>query len=240
MKKSIIFAALALCAVFALCGTAAASEYMITADNASSMRGWMASDLSGTFYITENITLSSWSPVGASSTPFTGTIAGYPAGTQRTITGMTVSAGSYAGMFAYVSGSFTAQDIKFVDCTVTSSGGNVGLLYGRGVGGNEFTISNVDAYNCTVKSTASSGGYYVGGIAGLGAYTSSTASPASATFATCTVKNCTVSAGDKYAGGICGRVLSGCIGTFTSCKVTGTSVLAANQYAAGICPAIGA
>ena len=204
--------------------------------NVSGLNSKMSDNLEDTFYITDNIDLSgsNWTPVGTSSSPFTGKIIGQNG--QKTITGMYVDNGSnsYSGMFGFVSTGFQAQDLKFVDCTITSSKDYLGVLYGRGTG-TGMSVSNVDAYNCTVKSTASSGGNYVGGIAGFGAYTSSTAN-----FATCTVKNCTVSAGDKYAGGICGRVLSGCIGTFTSCKVTGTSVLATNQYAAGICPAIGA
>ncbi len=117
----------------------------------------MADDLSGCYIIDNNITLSSWTPVGSSSSPFTGIIDGC----GNEITGMTISSGSYKGLLGYAS---SARIVNLsIDGSIPSTayGNNyLGLLAGYFKGG---TIEAVSVSG-TIGDSARAN--YVGGLAG--------------------------------------------------------------------------
>ena len=273
MKKSILLPIFCVIAVLFICsGTAAAysATYHVPSDvpwtGTTGLNVHMAQHLDAEYIIDEDSpNLGTWTPVGSLSTPFIGRIAANNG--QKTITGINVDRGnnSYSGMFGVVSTGFQAENLKFVDCTITSTKDYLGVLYGRGTG-TGISVSNVDAYNCTVKSTATSGGNTVGGIAGFGAHTSSTATftncdvercyiatsggnnvggiagygaatSSTVTFATCTTKDCVIeTSGGNYVGGIAGHGAdTSSTANFETCTVRNCTVSAGSTYAGGIC-----
>ncbi|MBE5746466.1 MAG: hypothetical protein E7359_04205, partial [Clostridiales bacterium] len=129
-----------------------AASYTITTE--AELRN-MANDLSGTYTLANNITLtSSWTPIGSSSSPFKGTLNG----AGFTVSNLNISAtADYAGFFAYMNGG-TVKNIKFTGVNIISTKSYVGVIAGCAKSGTSITDVEVNGY---VK-----GANYVGGILG--------------------------------------------------------------------------
>lgn len=131
------------------------------------------------FKLTANIDLKNepWTPIGTENNFFQGTFDG----DGHQITNLTITGGSYVGLFGYV------KNATIRNCNVT--GTVTGDQYVGGISG--YTSENCEVSSCYVRGTVS-GNKYVGGIVGKGVGA---------------IKNCyalaDVSAGD-FAGGIVG------------------------------------
>lgn len=131
------------------------------------------------FKLTADIDLEneSWTPIGTENNSFQGTFDG----DGHQITNLTITGGSYVGLFGYV------ENATIRNCNVT--GTVTGDQYVGGISG--YTSENCEVSSCYVRGTVS-GNKYVGGIVGKGVGA---------------IKNCyalaDVSAGD-FAGGIVG------------------------------------
>lgn len=131
------------------------------------------------FKLTANIDLKNeeWTPIGTENNSFQGTFDG----DGHQITNLTITGGSYVGLFGYV------ENATIRNCNVT--GTVTGDQYVGGISG--YTSENCEVSSCYVRGTVS-GNKYVGGIVGKGVGA---------------IKNCyalaDVSAGD-FAGGIVG------------------------------------
>lgn len=131
------------------------------------------------FQLTANIDLKNeeWTPIGTENNFFQGTFDG----DGHQITNLTITGGSYVGLFGYV------KNATIRNCNVT--GTVTGDQYVGGISG--YTSENCEVSSCYVRGTVS-GNKYVGGIVGKGVGA---------------IKNCyalaDVSAGD-FAGGIVG------------------------------------
>lgn len=143
-------------------------------------------DLSATYVLNNDITLTgTWTPLGTTSTPFSGRFDGK----GHTISGLNLTATSTAGtgLFGVVDQGGIIKNLVLSD--VTANGATYGRI-GAVAGINRGTINDV-----TVSGTISSaGGDYVGGLIGMN-YGS--------------VYNCVNHAdveGKKYTGGIAGTV----------------------------------
>jgi uncharacterized repeat protein (TIGR02543 family) len=168
------------------------------------------------------LTQGNWTPIGNSSTRFTGSFDG----NNKSISGLSINAPSsnYQGMFGFIGVGGTVKNLALINCTVSASpreevGGLVGYnlgtvenCYTTGtvsgkedvggvVGGNVGTVKD-----CYTTSTIS-GTDYVGGVVGYN-------------FEESTVENCyftgTVS-GTNYVGGVVG----GNSGAVKNCYTTG-------------------
>ena len=131
------------------------------------------------FKLTADIDLKDepWTPIGTENNSFQGTFDG----DGHQITNLTITGGSYVGLFGYV------ENATIRNCNVT--GTVTGDQYVGGISG--YTSENCEVSSCYVRGTVS-GNKYVGGIVGKGVGA---------------IKNCyalaDVSAGD-FAGGIVG------------------------------------
>ncbi len=159
----------------------------------------IAGNLSGTYVLIENIDLSgmNWTPIGSTSSPFTGSLDG----NGHTITINIPSApASYQGLFGVIASSGLVNNLNVV-INLTNDAGE----YSGGIAGqNGGTIQN-----CSVSGTVSSTGRWVGGITG------NNAGSISDCHSTATVT------GSSYVGGIAGFNTSGTC-AITRCYATGT------------------
>lgn len=148
MKKVLVSALL-------LASAASADIYVSNATELANI----SSDLTENYVLTANITLTgTWSPLGSTSTPFTGTLDG----DGYTISGLSVSSGSDIGLFGVTSGA-TISSVKLQGASVCNYGGsNVGLLAGQAL---STTISDVEV-NGTVCGLDQVGGLVGYGYAG--------------------------------------------------------------------------
>jgi len=210
----------------------------------------MANDLSGYYIFDNNITLSSWTPVGSSSSPFTGIIDGR----GNEITGMTISSGSYKGLLGY------AASARVVDLSIDGSipstdyGNNyLGLLAGYFRGG---TIEGVSISGTIGDSARAS---YVGGLAGYingttiescyssavlkiyeygGGLVGESAGTSSISFSGVRSSSSTGITGSRRVGGLVGFVSGGTL-TISQC-FTDINISATNgDNVAGLCGRIG-
>ncbi len=159
--------------------------------NASDLTA-MANDLNGYYIINNTIDLqdiSSWTPIGTESAPFTGIISGGNSSwSSRRITNMKVSAGNYRGLLGYASSAYI-HNIELRTSSIAVADGNqyCGLLAGY--------MKNSRVIDTWIEGSVGSGNYgsYIGGVAGFISGT---------TIDTCTafidVK------GNQYCGGITG------------------------------------
>ncbi len=140
-----------------------------------------------------------WTPLGTSADPFTGTFTGNAA---YSIDGLTISGrAQYAGLFGYADGA-TLTDIKLDDVDIDisrSASSYAGGLVGKAV--------DTDISRCEVQSGSdidvvlTGGGAYVGGLAGVYRGTDASISGESLANATISVSGATSSV---YAGGLVG------------------------------------
>lgn len=111
-------------------------------------------DLSTSCTLERDITLSGeWTPIGNSSTPYTGKFDG----NHCTITGLIISSGDYVGLFGYIGLNGRVENLTLANVNI-SGGWNVGGV----VGYNSGTITG-----CKVEGDSVSGSITVGGVAGL-------------------------------------------------------------------------
>ena len=161
-----------------------------------------------------DLTGKEWTPIGTSSSSYTGTFDGG----GHTITGLTVTGSDqYAGLFGYINSGGKVMNVVLEDVQITSdnSSGSVG-----GVAGNSWgTIEN-----CSVSGSVS-GTTFAGGVVGSQWGGSITGCNSSAT----------VNAGNA-AGGVAGLTDSGA--TLTACYATDDVTLVSNgtgtYYAGGV------
>ena len=145
-----------------------------------------------------DLTGKEWTPIGTSSSSYTGTFDGG----GHTITGLTVTGSDqYAGLFGYLGSGGKVQNVVLEGVQITSDNSSG---YAGGVAGNSFggTIEN-----CSVSGSVS-GSFSVGGVVGSQWGGSITGCNTSAT-----VK------GVIFAGGIAGETNSGA--SLTGCYATG-------------------
>ena len=144
-----------------------------------------------------DLTGKEWTPIGTSSSSYTGTFDGG----GHTITGLTVTGSDqYAGLFGYINSGGKVMNVVLEDVQITSdnSSGSVG-----GVAGNSWgTIEN-----CSVSGSVS-GTTFAGGVVGSQWGGSITGCNSSATVN-----------GEAYVGGIAGETNSGA--SLTGCYATG-------------------
>jgi len=151
-----------------------------------------------------------WTPIGDNSTRFTGIFNG----NGKTISNLTISTGSSAGMFGYIGAGGTIENLGLIDCSITAMslvGGIAGTNYG--------TIQN-----CYVTGTVT-GSNYIGGIAGQNGMGGVQAQIKNC-YSTATV-TATLNTSDSQTGGIVGTLSQG---TVENCYFTGT-VQGANSSA---------
>ena len=207
----------------------------------------ITNDLGGAYVLGADINLSNgtWKPIGTSTRPFTGTLAG----NGHKITGLayadTSSAGSYAGLFAAVKDAtldgihlkgvsingrqYTgalAGDVQGAttirNCTaegVVSNGyGYAGLLVGR-VNGSGTTFSNCAATGAVVAASQDAGGL-VGGVYGQ-----------PATFADCDAQVTVSGTAGNNKGGFIGSVRDGSASATFTRSTAGGAVIAPGSSA---------
>ncbi len=148
----------------------------------------IASNLSASYVLANSITclLTPFTPIGDSSTPFTGTFDGQ----GNTISDVTVSLPSnYVGIFGDTSGA-TISNLYLQDITMSGQG-YVGGLVGYVGGG---SVTNVFATSISVSGSGDSVGGLVGGLGGASMSKSS-------------VEDVSVTGSGQYVGGLVGWVV---------------------------------
>ncbi len=173
----------------------------------------------------------SWTPIGNSSQPFTGTLDG----DGHSVSGIYInSTANYQGLVGYLGSGGTLQNLG-VKASYIKGGYSVGGVCGR----NDGTVTN--CYN----SGSVAGNNYVGGVCGMNGggtvtncYNTGSVAGNGYVGGLCglnygTVTNCYNSgsvAGNNYVGGVCGW---NDIGSITNCYNTGS--VAGNGYVGGLC-----
>ncbi len=197
--------------------TGGVRSYTVTSD--AGLKAWAEYVLAGNWNtnctLTQNITLTgenNWTAIGNEDYPYTGTFDG----NGKTITGLTISAGSSynQGLIGHLGSGGRVQNLKLENVSISGksrTGGIVGYNNGGTVSGCSVTIAN-----------SITGDYCVGGI--VGDNESGTVSGCSVTMAA----EKTVS-GNNQIGGVVGR--NG--GTVTACYFTGT-VSCSSSIAGGV------
>jgi len=175
----------------------------------------MADDLNGYYVLQNNITVSSWTPVGTASSPFTGIIDGLYG---LTISGMSVSAGSYSGLLGRASSAYIRK-LKITGATIPTTTGSefCGILAGS------LENSRVEDVDVSGSVGTTTFGTSIGGLAGYIAGTS--------------VISCRVRAdvkGYEDCGGLAGTVGSTSVIQFTSVEGLSSPGLEATYFAGGI------
>ncbi len=159
------------------------------------------------FVLTDNIDLTgkSWTPIEN----FNGTLDGQ----NHTITGLTVSSGSYGGLFRFIRQGGVVKNLKMAEVNITASMAGA-IAAGFRANGTSTAVAVID--NCyvmsgTVKGTATYNG--AGGIVGMVSGQDSSAS------ADIVIRNCVNAAtvtseasGEVYVGGIVGGALGSASG----------------------------
>ena len=156
-----------------------------------------------------------WVPIGTAENPFSGTFDG----NGKTISGLKISSGDYAGFFGYVSDA-TIRNIILEDVNITGGqrmGGLAGIIVGDAV-----------VENCTVSGVVTGSDSNTGGL--IGEIVNGTVQLTALTN-TAAVTN--TKASNSRAGGIVGQVTTNANVTITDCLNTGT-VTTNNGYAGGI------
>jgi len=167
----------------------------------------MANDLDGNYYLTADIDASgvSFTPVGSSGTPFTGTFDG----DGYRITGLTITAGTTTGvgLFGYIY-TATIYNLIIEDSNIYGDG-FLGALVGNATAGGAGNVIQ----GVTIANTIVRGGAQMGGLIGAG----------TATCTRCTTTEMTMRhvTGESYSNiGLFAGTSTG--GTFTTCFANGT------------------
>jgi hypothetical protein len=156
-----------------------------------------------------------WIPIGTAEEPFTGTFDG----NGKTISGLKISSGDYAGFFGYVSDA-AIRNIILEDVNM-SGGQRMGGLAGTIVG-------DAVVENCTVSGVVTGSDSNTGGL--IGEIVNGTVQ-LTALMNSAAVTN--TKASNSRAGGIVGQVTTNANVTITDCVNIGT-VTTNNGYAGGI------
>ncbi|MBE6216033.1 MAG: hypothetical protein E7123_07390 [Bacteroidales bacterium] len=163
-----------------------------------------------------NITLDGeWTPVGTTEAPFKGTFDG----NGKTISGLTITTGNYAGLFGYVSDA-TIKNVTLTNVSV-SGGERMAALVGK-------IFGDAVVENCTVSGSVEGSDSNTGGI--IGEIVTGTVQLTNLTN-NATVTNTKTS--NSRAGGVVGQVTTNANVTLTGCKNTG-AITTDNGYAGGI------
>lgn len=175
------------------------------------------------FILASDIDLSSvsWSPIGSSSAPFTGTFINQG---SYVISGFTASE-TYAGLFGYTSKA-NISGIKVEGATVSG-------IYAGGIVG---YASATNIANCTVSTSSITGTGYAGGIVGYACTGSTMANCQAINNQNIQIKYDSNISGFRSVGGIAGHVLSS---TISNARVEGGLIsMEANEkltgYAGGV------
>ena len=198
-----------------------------------------------------DLTGKEWTPIGTSSSSYTGTFDGG----NHTISGLTVKGSDeYAGLFGYIDKVGTVKNVKLEKVQITS---DYQYAYVGGVAGN----NNGAIENCSVSGSVSGNSTYnsVGGVVGYqwgGSITRCSSSATvngtgsvggvvgqtnyGATLTACySTENVTLESNNSdnnYAGGVVG--VNGASSTLTACyatgKVTGTGTGSGSIYVGGV------
>ncbi|HUX41779.1 MAG TPA: cadherin-like beta sandwich domain-containing protein [Rectinemataceae bacterium] len=189
----------------------------------------LATDLSGTYVLAGDIdttTSGSWTPIGSTATPFTGTFDG----AGHTITYNISNAPGDSGLFYKIGYGGLVKNLR-VAGNITSSGSNIGGVAAYNFGtitgcisavnitatGSSFTggivgQSNGDPISCCVSTGNVTGSSYTGGIVGTGT------SPISHCYTSGTIS------GTFYVGGLIGDWYDGTVDQcYSTATVTGTT-----------------
>jgi hypothetical protein len=170
--------------------------------------GEMANNLAGYYVLNNNINCggATFTPVGSSGSPFTGTLDGQ----DHTITNLNFTT---CGIFCNAGGNATIENLNLTGGTFTDSvyGSAMGTFVGELDGA---TLSNLHS---SLTMTGSSGDQYVGGIAGL--IWSGTNSIANSSY----IGSITVPDTDAYIGGLVGY--AGSIYSLSNDHATPTIIL---------------
>ena len=174
--------------------------------------------------LAKDITLTEvWTPIGNSSNQYAGTFDG----DNHTITGLTLNAGDYIGLFGEVGGNGTVKNLKLTNVNVLGNncvgavvGWNEGIISGCSVSGNikgymsiggvAGNTVNSNITDCSVEGTVTGTGKFskAGGIIGNADRSRITECHSSA-----------MVEGISYVGGIVGREMSN--SNITACYATG-------------------
>ena len=149
--------------------------------------------------------LNSWTPIGNSSQPFTGTLDG----DGHSVSGIYISTANYQGLVGYLGEGGTLQNLG-VKASYIKGSNVVGGLCGRNDG---------NVTNCYNTGSVTGTGDYVGGVCGLN-------------FGN--VTNCYNSgtvAGSSQVGGVCGMNM---MGSVTNCYNAG-NVTGTGEHVGGVC-----
>ena len=192
-----IFHSVAIAAIWTGSGTSA-SPYRIT--NESGLKLLATNVNNGNSYSGKHFLLAAdialtdiWTPIGTSSTAFRGTFNG----NGKTISGMTVTTDSHAGLFAYIGSGAAIKNVNMTDFNIVASSYISALVGEANSGTGTITISN-----CNVDGTLTDNedSYYNGYLAGIVGY-------ANAENGSLIISDC-VSNGDyncnSFSGGIVG------------------------------------
>lgn len=166
-----------------------------------------------TYYLAASFSVGAWTPIPN----FTGTFT-TANGSSFTLSGISVSGVSYAGLFG------DGMKGKVSNVTISSS-----TLSGTYVGGIAAKVCGGQISNCKVQSSTITGATYAGGIAG---YISSSGVISSSSSSSNTV---IATGSTSYVGGIVGYATSASV---NSCSVYGGSVKMGSSgsgYAGGVC-----
>ena len=203
--------------------------YIIT--NATELQA-MNSDLTAYYALGNNIDLTgvTWTPIGATGTPFLGNFDGNGYTISKLVISSTTD--SNYGLFG-VCGSGT-QITNFVmdDCSITGTNSSVGLLVGYVVMSSSvhdtMTIEDITIQNCDVDVNLTGdlrGSCVIGYINGY----------ADVECNHILVVDCNfVSASGNIVGGIVGFVITNSTVRFSDCQVNGSIISASGNYVGGI------
>ena len=110
----------------------------------------------GSYTLNADLDLSSvveWTPIGNTSNAFTGSFDGG----GHTISGLTITAGNYVGLFGYISGA-TIKDLNLSGVSISATT-HAGALAGLAYGNNTLT-------GCSTAGDVATSGNYSGGLLG--------------------------------------------------------------------------
>ncbi|MBQ9791034.1 MAG: Ig-like domain-containing protein [Clostridia bacterium] len=133
------------------------SQYIYTLDQLKSI----SQKLDETYYLCADINVGSWTPIGTSSSPFTGKLVGQTNPSTNgpyVLSNITVSGKTHAGLFGYTKNA-SIYNIKISGSSI--SGEYAGAVMGYMNGGSTYDI---DVYNTSVTGSA-----YAGGVVGYNA-----------------------------------------------------------------------
>ena len=214
MKRVFLLLLLACCLLIAPAAAAggsgtAADPYII--ETAAELQS-MQNNLAAYYQLANDIDLSgvTWTPIGPSSAPFTGTLDGKGYTIKNLIL---TSTSQYVGLFGVVS-SGTIKNINIMDFYVSNQGSVTSFLISDVVySGSLFIVENVNVLNSALTTP----GDYCGGIVGF-------VNNGNLQIINCNVDNCRLESSADLISGITGRVSNNADCFISDCSVKNTYV----------------